>query len=146
MGQERDAVWANSRKWGKGIHPKVNEILGFLYLGHSNWTICSLLSRFCSKIFPLFRSLYWGSLFLLPQREENWKLEKGIHPKVNGTQANQMPKCKSDNSTQCSQAVSHPSTNRGSLFLLPQREEAAGAGNWAVWADVVQIENGHLDT
>ena len=23
---------------------KVNEIQGFLYLGHSNWTICSLLS------------------------------------------------------------------------------------------------------
>ena len=117
MGQRRDAVWANSRKWGKGIHPKVNEIQGFLSLGHSNWTICSLLSRFCSKIFPLFRSLYWGSLFLLPQREENWKLEKGIRPKVNGTQANQMPKCKSDNSTQCSQAVSHPSTNRARCCL-----------------------------
>ena len=44
MGQRRDAVCAKSRKWGKGNHPKVNEIQGFLYLGHSNWTICSLLS------------------------------------------------------------------------------------------------------
>ena len=28
----------------KKIHLKVNETQGFLYLGHSNWTICSLLS------------------------------------------------------------------------------------------------------
>ena len=45
------------RKWqglkmGKGIHSKVNETQGFLYLGHSNWTICSLLSWICSKKCP----------------------------------------------------------------------------------------------
>ena len=28
----------------KGIHSKVNETQGFQYLGHSNWTICSLLN------------------------------------------------------------------------------------------------------
>ena len=29
-------------KMGKGKSPKVNETQGFLTLGHSNWTICSL--------------------------------------------------------------------------------------------------------
>ena len=28
----------------KGIHSKPIETQGFLYLGHANWTICSLLS------------------------------------------------------------------------------------------------------
>ena len=37
----------------KGIHTtsKLNETEGFQYLGHSNWTICSPLSHFCSDIF-----------------------------------------------------------------------------------------------
>ena len=56
-------------KWEKRIHPKVNESQGFLYLRHSNWTICCLLGWFCSKKFPPSWPLYWGSHFLLPQRE-----------------------------------------------------------------------------
>ena len=45
-GQARDAVWANSEsaKVTTAGNAKVNEIQVFLYLGHSNWTICSLLS------------------------------------------------------------------------------------------------------
>ena len=49
----------------------MDETQGFLYLGHSNWTIYSLLSWFCHKYFPTSSSLYWGSHFLLPQRGEN---------------------------------------------------------------------------
>ena len=56
-------------KWGKGKHPKVNETLGFQTLGHSNWTTCSLLSWFCSKMFPLFYLSYWEVQFLItPER------------------------------------------------------------------------------
>ena len=40
---------------GKGNSAKLDEIQGFQCLGQSNWTICSLLSLFCTKI----------SLFLL---------------------------------------------------------------------------------
>ena len=39
---------------GKGNSCKVNETQGFLTLRGSNWTICSLLNRFCPKIFPPF--------------------------------------------------------------------------------------------
>ena len=42
----------------------MNETQGLLYFGHSNWTICSLLSWFCSKTFPTFWALYWGLQFL----------------------------------------------------------------------------------
>ena len=63
----------------KGIHPKMDETQGFQYLEHSNWTICSLLSWFCSNKFPTSSSLYWGSHFLLPQRGEMEK--KGITQK-----------------------------------------------------------------
>ena len=63
-------------KWEKGIHPKVDETQGFLYLGYSNWTICRLLSWFCSKKFPLSWPLYWGSHFLLPQREKERKQQR----------------------------------------------------------------------
>ena len=57
-------------KWGKGIHPKVNETQGFQYLGDPNWTICSLLKAdFVSNIFPPSWSLYWGLTFLInPKR------------------------------------------------------------------------------
>ena len=49
--------------------------------GHANWTISSLLSQFCPRIFPTFNFYTGGSHFSLPQRVEN-----GIHPKVNETQ------------------------------------------------------------
>ena len=32
----------------------------------SNWTICSLLSQFCSPIFPIFSTFILGVQFLLP--------------------------------------------------------------------------------
>ena len=57
---------------------------GFRYLGHSNWTIFSLLNWFCPRIFPSSWSLYWGSHFLLPQRAENE--EKGLTKKMEDTQ------------------------------------------------------------
>ena len=41
-------------KIGKGNEPKMNETKGFLTLGYSNWTICSLLTGVCSKKNPPF--------------------------------------------------------------------------------------------
>ena len=61
---------------GKGIHSKVKETPGFWYLGHSNCTICSLLSWFCSQIFPPSWSLYWGVQFLISP-ERGARNEKG---------------------------------------------------------------------
>ena len=55
----------------------MNETHGFLTLGHSNWTICSLWSWFCSKIFHLFSFHTGRTNFLLPQREEGRK-EQGL--------------------------------------------------------------------
>ena len=47
----------------------MDDTQGFQYLGHSNWTICSLLNWFCSKILPPFWSLFWGGQFLItPER------------------------------------------------------------------------------
>ena len=42
--RERKKESSRGWKWEKGIHTKVNETQGFQYLGHSNWTICSLFS------------------------------------------------------------------------------------------------------
>ena len=86
--RERERKKGSSRgwKWGKGNHPKVDETQGFLYLRHLNWTICGLLSWLCYKQFLLSWPLYWGSHFLLPQREDVRKWEKGNHPKVIETQ------------------------------------------------------------
>ena len=44
----------------EGILPtsKLNEIEGFQYLGHSNWTNCSPLSHFCSENFQYFSLSY----------------------------------------------------------------------------------------
>ena len=68
----------------KGNHPKVDESPGFLYLRHSNWTICSLLSFFCSKKFPSSWSLYWELPFLITPEKGKW--EKGNLPKLDYTQ------------------------------------------------------------
>ena len=53
-----------------GDHPtqELNESGNFECLGHSNWTICSPLSPFCSESFPNFFTFMLGSPFLLPQR------------------------------------------------------------------------------
>ena len=49
-------------------------ILGAQCLGHSNWIICSLLSQFCSEMFPTFDFHTLEANFFIPQVEE--KLEK----------------------------------------------------------------------
>ena len=75
----------------KGIHSKVIETQGSLTFGHSNWTISSLLSWFCSKNFkPFFPAPHNKPFHITPQRggkegsgAENG--EKGNHPKVNET-------------------------------------------------------------
>merc|ERR1711884_506793 len=41
--------------------PKLDETDGFQCLGHSNWSICSPFSPFCSEIFSTFSLLYWGT-------------------------------------------------------------------------------------
>ena len=67
-------------KIGKWNSPNLSEAQGFECLWHSNWTICSLLSQFCSLNFPTSTSLYWEAQFLLPQREGGWKWENGNLP------------------------------------------------------------------
>ena len=47
----------------------------FQCLGHSNWTICSLLSQFCSDICPIFPLLYWKANSYYPRER---KAENGI--------------------------------------------------------------------
>ena len=39
---------------------------GFQCLGHSNWTLCSLLSQFCSPNFPPFSLSYWRPILITP--------------------------------------------------------------------------------
>ena len=45
----------------------LDETEGFQCLGHSNWTICSPLSPFCSEIFPTFSLSYWGAHSYYPR-------------------------------------------------------------------------------
>ena len=58
---------ANNGK--RGIHPtsKLNETRGFQCLGHSNWTICSPLSSFCSRRFSTFSPSYWEANSYYPR-------------------------------------------------------------------------------
>ena len=62
---------------GKGSFPEMDERHGFLCLRHSNWTICSPLSQFCSLIFHTFTLLYWGANSYYPRerKAENGKRE-----------------------------------------------------------------------
>ena len=50
---------------------------GFQCLGHSNWTICSLLSQFCPLNFPTFSLSYWraNSYYPTERKAENGKME-----------------------------------------------------------------------
>ena len=48
----------------KGKSSKVDDIKGFVNLGHSSWTICSLSSKFCSKILPPFYNASHNKQFL----------------------------------------------------------------------------------
>ena len=63
----RERRQGSSRGWKEenGIHSKVTETQGFLYLEHSNWTICSLLTWSCPQNFPPFYSSYWKVQFLI---------------------------------------------------------------------------------
>ena len=63
----------------KGIlpTPEMDETEGFQCLGHSNWTICSLLSQFCFPNFPNFSLLSWetNSYYPRERKAENRKRE-----------------------------------------------------------------------
>ena len=72
-------------KWGK-----VDETQGFLTLGHSNWTIFSLLNQFCFKKIPTSYPASNNKPFLYTvqrRRKEGAGAEngKGNFPKVNDT-------------------------------------------------------------
>ena len=90
--RERKEGRSRCWKWEKENPPKVNETQWFLDLGHTNWTICSLLSRFCPKKIPTFCLSYWEVQYLITPRERKegrsrgGKWEKGNPPKVNETQ------------------------------------------------------------
>ena len=63
--------WLKVGKWNSSNLRAREE---FLCLGHSNWTICNLLSQFCSINFPTFSLLYWGPILITP---ESGGLKKG---------------------------------------------------------------------
>ena len=65
----------------KGNHPKVNETQGFLILGHSNWTICSLVIWFCHITFPPFYPAPHNKPFLITPTEKGLKMGKRKSPK-----------------------------------------------------------------
>ena len=52
---------------GKLDSLNLSETQGFQCLGHSNWTICSPLSQFCSENFPIFSLSYWGANSYYPR-------------------------------------------------------------------------------
>ena len=47
--------------------PNLDETEGFRCLGHSNWTICSLLSQFCSPNFQTFPLSCWEANSYYPR-------------------------------------------------------------------------------
>ena len=55
--------------WEKGNFstPKLDETEGFLCLGHSNWTICRLLSHFCCQTFTISSFSYWKANSYYPR-------------------------------------------------------------------------------
>ena len=61
----------------KWISRNLSETQGFECLGHSNWTICSLLSQSRFLIFPTSTSLYRKAQFLFPHREDRAGAENG---------------------------------------------------------------------
>ena len=66
---------------GKGNPPSIDETEGFQCLGHSNWTICSPLSLFCSENFQLFHLYIERPILIYPwqRRAENGKREYYKH-------------------------------------------------------------------
>ena len=66
---------------GKENNPTTDETEGFQCLGQSNWSICSLLSQFCSPNFSTFLLSYWRANSYYPRgREaENRERESSKH-------------------------------------------------------------------
>ena len=62
---------------GKWNSPNLNVAQVFQCLGHSNRTICTLLSQFCSCKFPIFHSFILGANSYYPRegKTENGKME-----------------------------------------------------------------------
>merc|ERR1739836_54140 len=58
---------ANNGSWENFPSPNMHDTEGFECLGHSNWTICSPLSPFCSEKFPSFSLSYWGANSYYPR-------------------------------------------------------------------------------
>ena len=58
------------RKWNS---PNQSDAVGIRCLGHSNWTLCSPLSQFCSGSFPFFHFYAPEPISFIPQ--ENEKME-----------------------------------------------------------------------
>ena len=65
--------WLSWRTSRKRISPNLRGTQGFQCLGHSNWTICSPSSQFCSGIFPIFDFHAPEPISFIPQ--ENEKIE-----------------------------------------------------------------------
>ena len=70
---------------GKKNSQEMDERQGSQCLGHSNWTIWSLLSQFCSPIFPIC-DFYTGECqFLITPEVENEKkgfIKNGTNPGI----------------------------------------------------------------
>ena len=64
-------------KWKKSMRHRGSCIHG----GHSNWTICCLLSWICSKKCPPSWSLYWRVQFLITPERGAGEWEKGFTQK-----------------------------------------------------------------
>ena len=64
-------------KMGKWNSHNLSVRVVFLCLGHSNWTICSLLSQFCFVNFTIFHSFILGANSYYPRggKTENGKME-----------------------------------------------------------------------
>ena len=71
---------------GKWISPNLRQAEDFECLGHSNWTICSPLSLFCSPNFQTFQLLYWGDNSYYPRERGGLKMGKWHFPNLSETQ------------------------------------------------------------
>ena len=75
---------ACGEKGANTVGHKLNGNKGFLTLGHSNRTICSLLNRCCSRNFPPFYPASLNKqLLITPERgrkKQGLKMQKGNSP------------------------------------------------------------------
>ena len=122
----------------------MDETQGFLYLRHSNWTICSQKSWFCSKNLPPFYPAPHNIpiSFIPRERKEGSsrgnKYEYGILPKqmkhrgfcTLGVQTGPFAACEADFVSKNLHFI-YPSYWEVQFIITPERErkETAGAGN-----------------